>query len=50
MIVGLVLMIVGRLFSVPLLWPLGLVILVGGLGMFILGRSGRQVGGRRHYY
>jgi hypothetical protein len=49
-IVGLVLLLIGFLAGIPILWTLGLIILVIGLILMLLGRSGRQVGGRAHYF
>lgn len=32
------------------LWAVGIIVLVVGVVLLILGRMGRPVGGRRHYY
>jgi apolipoprotein N-acyltransferase len=47
---GLVLMILGLLVGAPILWTLGIILLVVGLVLLLLGRTGRQVGGRAHYW
>ena len=47
---GIVLLIVGFLLSVPILWTLGIILTVIGVILFILGSAGRAVGGRRHYW
>ena len=49
-IVGFVLLLIGFLAGIPILWTLGLIILVIGLVLMLLGRSGRKVGGRAHYF
>lgn len=49
-IVGLVLLLIGFLAGIPILWTLGLILLVIGLILMVLGRSGRKVGGRAHYF
>ena len=49
-IVGLVLLLIGFIASIPILWTLGLIVLVIGLILMLLGRSGHQVGGRAHYF
>jgi len=49
-IAGLVLLLLGFLLAVPLLWTLGVVLLVVGLVLMLLGRTGRHVGGRAHYW
>ncbi|MEO6122814.1 MAG: DUF6131 family protein [Ilumatobacteraceae bacterium] len=49
-ILGVVLMLLGFLLSIPILWTIGIVLLIIGLVLLVLGRSGRQVGGRAHYW
>jgi hypothetical protein len=49
-IVGLVLMLIGFIAGIPILWSLGILVLVIGLVLMLLGAVGREVGGRRHYY
>jgi len=47
---GLVLMLLGFLLGVPILWTVGIVVAVIGAILLVLGSSGHQVGGRRHYW
>ena len=47
---GAVLMLLGFLLGVPVLWSIGLVVLVVGAVLWLLGSLGHAVGGRRHYY
>lgn len=49
-IVGLLLLLLGLLLGAPILWTLGIIVLVVGLVLLLLGSTGRAVGGRRHYY
>ena len=49
-IIGLVLLLIGFLLGVPLLWVVGVVLVLVGAVLWILGAVGREVGGRRHYY
>jgi len=49
-ILGLVLMLLGFVLSIPILWTVGIVVLIVGLVLLVLGRSGRSVGGRAHYW
>ena len=49
-ILGAILMILGFVFGIPILWTVGIVLLVVGLVLMLLGRGGRQIGGRAHYY
>ena len=49
-ILGIILLIIGFLLSIPILWTLGIVALVIGLILVLLGAVGHAVGGRRHYW
>ncbi|OYD71892.1 DUF6131 family protein [Rhodococcus sp. OK302] len=49
-VLGIILLIIGFLVNIPILWTIGVVLLVIGLILFVLGSTGRAVGGRRHYY
>jgi hypothetical protein len=49
-ILGIVLLLVGFLLGIPVLWTLGVIILVIGLILFLMGSMGREVAGRRHYW
>ena len=48
--VGLILLLLGLLLSIPILWTLGLIALVIGLVLALLGGTGHRVGGRAHYW
>lgn len=49
-ILGVILLIAGFVFGINLLWTLGLILIVVGVVLMLLGRTGRAVGGRAHYY
>ncbi len=49
-ILGIVLLLIGFLVHIPILWTLGIIVLVIGAVLFLLGAAGREVGGRRHYW
>jgi hypothetical protein len=49
-VVGLVLLLLGLLLAVPILWSLGVIVLIIGLVLMVLGSTGRAIGGRRHYW
>lgn len=49
-IIGIVLLLLGFLLSVPILWTLGIIVLVIGLILLLLGSLGHAVGPRRHYW
>jgi hypothetical protein len=43
-------MVIGFIAGIPILWTLGVILLIVGLVLWILGATGRAVGGRRHYF
>ena len=47
---GLVLLILGALFSISILWTIGIILIVIGVILWILGAFERPVYGRRHYW
>lgn len=47
---GLILLLLGFVFTIPLLWTLGIILLIIGLVLLVAGQAGRQVGGRAHYW
>ena len=47
---GVIFLIVGFLLGIPILWTLGMALLVIGLILWLFGAIGREVGGRKHYY
>lgn len=49
-VLGIVLLLIGFIAKIPILWSIGIVVLVVGLILLLLGSLGREVGGRRHYY
>ena len=49
-ILGLVLLLLGFLLKISILWTIGIILVVIGAVLFLLGSTGRAVGGRRHYW
>jgi hypothetical protein len=49
-ILGLILLVIGFLVGIPILWTIGIVLLVVGAILAIAGAAGRSVGGRSHYW
>jgi hypothetical protein len=49
-ILGIVLLLLGVVTGIPILWFLGVLLVIVGAILWILGAAGREVGGRRHYY
>jgi hypothetical protein len=49
-ILGLILLIVGFIFKIAILWTIGIILLIIGAILWVLGSTGRAIGGRRHYW
>jgi uncharacterized membrane protein len=49
-ILGLIFLLLGAVLAIPILWTIGIILVVVGLVLMLLGRSGRQVGSRAHYW
>jgi uncharacterized membrane protein len=49
-VLGLVLLLLGLVLGIGILWTAGIVVLIVGLVLMVLGRTGRPVGGRAHYW
>ena len=49
-ILGVALMLVGLIAKIAILWSVGIVVALIGLVLLLLGATGREIGGRRHYY
>jgi len=49
-ILGVILLILGFVFSIPVLWTIGLILVAVGVVLMILGATGRAVAGRRYWY
>lgn len=49
-VLGVILLLVGFVTGISILWTIGLILLVVGVVLLLLGRTGRPIGGRAHYY
>jgi hypothetical protein len=49
-VIGLVLLLLGLVLAIPILTTAGVIVLIIGLVLMLLGRSGRPVRGRAHYW
>lgn len=49
-ILGIILLILGIVFSIPILWTLGIILIVVGVILLLVGAAGRTVMGRRYYW
>lgn len=49
-VLGIILLILGWIFSIQVLWTIGIILLVVGAVLYLLGSVGRPIGPRRHYW
>jgi hypothetical protein len=49
-IAGIVLLLLGILLGVSILYTIGIILIVVGAVLWLIGSTGRAIGGRRHYY
>lgn len=49
-VLGIVLVILGFLFGIPILWTIGIVLVVVGVILLLIGAAGREVFGHRYYW
>ncbi|MCX2931441.1 DUF6131 family protein [Mycobacterium sp. CVI_P3] len=49
-VLGAILLILGFVLNIPILWTIGVILLVVGAVLWLLGSIGRPVGGRRYWY
>jgi len=49
-ILGVILLIIGFVASIPIFWTIGIILVVIGVILALLGMAGHAVGGRRHYF
>lgn len=47
---GLILLLIGLLASSSILWTIGIVLVLVGIVLWVLGATGRAVGGRKRWY
>jgi hypothetical protein len=49
-ILGVILLILGFVFSISILWTIGIILIIIGAVLWLLGSMGRAVGPRSHYW
>jgi uncharacterized membrane protein HdeD (DUF308 family) len=49
-ILGIVLLIIGFIAKISILWTIGIILVVVGAVLALVGRTGRKVGGRAHWF
>ena len=50
LVLGIILLIVGFVAKIPILWTIGVILLLVGAVLALMGRAGREVGGRKHWF
>jgi hypothetical protein len=49
-VLGVILLILGAIVNLPVLWTIGIVLIVAGALLYLFGALGRPIGPRRHYW
>lgn len=49
-VLGVILLIIGFLAGIPVLWTIGIILVVIGVILALLGMAGREFAGRRYWY
>lgn len=49
-VLGVVLAVIGWIAAIPVLWTIGLALVVIGLILLAMGAAGRSIAGRRYWY
>jgi hypothetical protein len=49
-ILGIILLVIGFVASIPILWTIGIILVVIGAILAVVGLAGREIGGRKHWY
>ncbi|MCU1680102.1 MAG: hypothetical protein JWQ81_841 [Amycolatopsis sp.] len=47
---GVILLIIGFIAGIPVLWSIGVALVLVGAVLALLGRAGTRIGGRAHWY
>jgi hypothetical protein len=49
-VLGVILLVLGLVLGISILTTLGIILLIAGAVLYLLGSTGRPIGGRRHYW
>lgn len=49
-VTGVLLILIAMLFSIPILYTIGIILVIAGAALWILGAMGRAIGPRPHYW
>jgi hypothetical protein len=50
LILGVILLVLGFVLGISILWIIGILLVIVGAVLWLLGGTGRPVGGRRYWY
>jgi uncharacterized membrane protein HdeD (DUF308 family) len=49
-VLGIILLVIGFVAKIAILWTIGVILLIVGAVLALMGRAGREVGGRKHWF
>lgn len=49
-VLGIILLLIGFIAKIGILTTIGIILIVVGAVLFVLGSTGRAIGGRKHWY
>jgi hypothetical protein len=49
-VLGVILLIIGFVAKIPILWTIGIIVLIIGAVLYIAGRAGHELAGRKHWF
>ncbi|HEY3869442.1 MAG TPA: DUF6131 family protein [Actinocrinis sp.] len=49
-VLGIILLIIGFVAKIAILWTIGIILVIVGAVLALMGRAGRSVGGRSHWF
>ena len=49
-VLGIVLLVLGYFLHISILWTIGIILIVLGVIFWVLGSTGRAIGGRKYWY
>lgn len=49
-VLGVILLVIGFIADIPVLWSIGIALVVIGIILALLGRAGTKIGGRAHWF
>ena len=49
-VLGIILLVIGFVAKISILWTVGIILVIVGAVLALMGRSGRMVGNRKHWF